>query len=86
VSSIQAGDVVELGLSNDAIADKAGYNEKTIRDLIKGRCLVHKTVKDVCSALGINLEQVLIRSGLDVSAEGNVPHTSADTQKKTISI
>jgi len=61
------------GLSNDAIADKAGYNEKTIRDVIKGRCLVYKTVKDVCAALKIDLDQVLARTGLDVNTEGKAP-------------
>ena len=61
------------GLSNDAIADKAGYNEKTIRDVIKGRCLVYKTVKDVCSVLKIDLDQVLTGTGLDVNTEGNAP-------------
>jgi hypothetical protein len=61
------------GLSNDAIADKAGYSEKTIRDVIKGRCLVYETVKDVCSVLDIDLDPVLVRTGLDVSTEGNAP-------------
>jgi hypothetical protein len=61
------------GLSNDAIAHKAGYNEKTVRDVIKGRCLVYTTVKEVCSVLDVDLEQVLIRTGLDVSTEGNAP-------------
>jgi hypothetical protein len=61
------------GLSNDAIADKAGYNEKTVRDVIRGRCLVYKTVKDVCYALDIDLDQVLVQTGLNVGTEGNAP-------------
>jgi hypothetical protein len=61
------------GLSNDAIADKAGYNEKTVRDVIKGRCLVYKTVKEVCSVLDIDLDKALVRTGLNVSTEGNAP-------------
>src|SRR5262249_2823459 len=79
LSGLQARYVAEIaeqakltaGLSNDAIAGKAGYNEKTVRDVIKGRCLVYKTVKEVCFVLGIDLENVLVRTGLDVSAKGN---------------
>jgi hypothetical protein len=61
------------GLSNDAIADKAGYNEKTVRDVIKGRCLVYETVKDVCFVLDIDLDKHLVLTGLNVSTEGNAP-------------
>jgi hypothetical protein len=51
IANIAEQEKRSAGLSNDAIADKAGYNEKTIGDVIRGRCLVDKTVKDVCSAL-----------------------------------
>jgi hypothetical protein len=61
------------GMSNDAIANKAGYNEKTIRDVIRGRCLVYTTVHDVCAVLGIDIDQVLVRDGLNVSTNGNAP-------------
>jgi hypothetical protein len=61
------------GLSNDAIASKAGYNEKTVRDVIKGHCLVYKTIKDICSVLDIDLDKVLVQTGPDVSIEGNAP-------------
>jgi DNA-binding CsgD family transcriptional regulator len=31
------------GLSNDQIADQAGFAEKTVRSVLKGRCRIRKT-------------------------------------------
>lgn len=61
------------GLSNGAIADKAGYTERTVRDVLRGHCRVYDTVKDVCAALGIDLDDTLARGGLNVSTDGNAP-------------
>jgi hypothetical protein len=60
-------------LSNEAIADKAGYNEKTVRDCLKGRCLIYKTVSEVCGALDISLDEILEQAGLDDDSDGNAP-------------
>jgi hypothetical protein len=81
LSESQAGHIAKIverakqsaGLTNGAIADKAGYNEKTIRDVIRGRCHVYKTVDEVCTVLDIDLDQELDRTGLNVSTDGNAP-------------
>jgi hypothetical protein len=61
------------GLSNPAIARRAGYSEKTVRDVIKGRCLVYETVKDICSVLQIDLTKVLAQADLGDNTKGNAP-------------
>ncbi len=47
------------GLTNRQLADKAGYVEKTIRDVLNGRCRNHTTVSKVCSVLKFDLDGAL---------------------------
>ena len=60
-------------LSNEAIADKAGYNEKTVRDVLKGHCLIYTTTSDVARALDFSLDEILKQAGLSEEADGSAP-------------
>jgi hypothetical protein len=60
-------------LSNEAIADRAGYNEKTIRDVLKGHCLIYKTTSEVARALDFSLDEILQQAGLSEEADGSAP-------------
>jgi len=62
-----------LRLANQAIADKAGYNEKVVRDVVNARCRTRGTVKDVCHALGIDLDDMLKQAGLADDGNGHAP-------------
>lgn len=73
VANIAAQAKRSAGLSNGVIAHKAGYTEKTIREVINGHCRVYKTVRDVCAVLRIDLDDELARDGLDVSTDGHAP-------------
>jgi len=62
------------GLTNAQIADKAGYVEKTVREVKKGQCLMHKTVGDVCGVFKIDLDEMLRRADLSEQyGGGNAP-------------
>src|SRR5579859_6939910 len=60
-------------LSNQAIAKKAGYNEKVVRDVLHHRCLVSETVLNVCRAVGVDLEKSFKEAGLTDHGRGSAP-------------
>jgi hypothetical protein len=63
------------GLTNQEIADKArpSRDERTIRAVLKGQCLIRETVSQVCTALGVDLDAELSRAGLsNVIGSGSV--------------
>ena len=74
-----AGNLVQAaqkaaGLTNAEVADKAGYVEKTVREVKKGQCLIHQTVSDVCAVFKIDLDDALKRADLtEERAGGNAP-------------
>jgi len=76
------------GLTNGQIADKAGYVEKTVRDVLKGRCRVRKTVSKVCRALKIDLDVALNEAGLNDAAglwcRFPPPRIEGDTQARAV--
>lgn len=59
------------GLSNQEIAEKAGYNEKVVRDIINRRCRTYKTVEEVCEVLSIKLQASLEEAGLHDDSESD---------------
>jgi SAM-dependent methyltransferase len=73
------------GLTSGQIADKAGYVEKTVRDVLKGRCRVRKTVSKVCRALKIDLDVALNEAYLSDAAglwRFPPPRIEGDTQAR----
>ena len=61
-------------LTNEKLAERAGYNERTVRDVISGKCHTYQTVKEVCSAVKVDLDAALSKAGLtdDDGAPSNV--------------
>lgn len=58
---------IRKGWSNILLASKSGYDEKTIRKLLRGEPTRDKTVTDVCEALGIEAELVNTIEEVDVA-------------------
>jgi hypothetical protein len=52
------------GLTNGRIAEKAGYNEKVVRDVLHARCPTYDTTKDICEALEIDFDRALAEAGV----------------------
>jgi SAM-dependent methyltransferase len=76
------------GLTNGQIADKAGYVEKTVRDVLKGRCRTRKTVSKVCGALKIDLDVALNEAypsdAADLWRRFPPPRIEGDTQARAV--
>jgi transcriptional regulator with XRE-family HTH domain len=47
----------KLGYSLQQLATRAGYNERTIRNFIKGKATRFSTKNDICSAVGIDIQK-----------------------------
>lgn len=54
----------KIRASNSAIADIANCNEKTVREVLSGKCLIRETVERVCRAVEIDLHQALKQASL----------------------
>ncbi|MGO7987206.1 helix-turn-helix domain-containing protein [Rhizobium leguminosarum] len=69
------------GLSYVSLAQKTGYDERTIRNLVKGQSTKNSTLWDVCQALQIHVEEDdSARADLLVAddAHGNYAFTQCD--------
>jgi protein-L-isoaspartate O-methyltransferase len=71
------------GLSNDQIADQAGFAERTVRGVLEGRCRIRKTASKVCSALKIDLDVVLNEASLS-DDRFPPPRIEGDTQARAV--
>jgi SAM-dependent methyltransferase/DNA-binding phage protein len=69
------------GLTDGQIADKAGYVEETIREVLNGRCRTLETVSQVCSALKIDLDSALNEAKL---VRFPPPRIASDTQAQAV--
>lgn len=47
---------VKQNYSNESLAKKAGYNERTVRNILAGKSTRFKTLVDICQVLGISVE------------------------------
>ena len=46
-----------LGYSLEQMAKRAGYNERTIRNFLNGKSTRRRTKIDICTAVGIDIQQ-----------------------------
>jgi DNA-binding phage protein len=68
VAAVLKAAIKAKGLTAKKVADKAGYNEKVVREMLGyGSGKPRKTVSDICLAIGIDLDAELRVSGLDAS-------------------
>jgi hypothetical protein len=59
--------------SDGSIAKDAGYTDKVVAEIREGRGRTYQTAKEVCYALGINLDDELIKAGLTDEGAGLAP-------------